>query len=256
MPEREPQIPERIDLHERGGLTPAHWQEVIKRLPPWRNLAGTTGRTDTKLYEYAWNVIEGEFAGTQGHHQEYLGSRHWSNVLSLFKQVEVRIPRKIGILTLPLLTEVDFLATERASEVRNYASIEKTASYTLNDHIYNLKLSSDIFGFQWWNYYEPYIYSTDAYYIDKYSDHRLPSGRPSAIWLKSNKERINDENELLRVWLLTKEDTKNFKDPLRTDPHALERILRDIPVEVLNERLRAVLDELSIKFQLVGGWEK
>src|SRR3989344_2348763 len=127
MPERELQISEKVNLHERGGLTPAHWQGVVKRLPSWLR--------NRELRVYAQKVIEGEFDGTQDHHQEYLGSRHWFDVLRLFEQVEVRTPRKIGILTLPLLTEVDFLATERAREVRNYASIEKTASYTLNDHI-------------------------------------------------------------------------------------------------------------------------
>lgn len=256
MSERKPQTSEQVNIHERGSLTPAHWQEVIKRLPPWRNFAGATGLSETKLYVYAWNVIEGEFAGTQDHHQEYLGSRHWSNVLAIFEQVEVRTPRKIGIFTLPLLTEVDLLATERAKEVKNYASLEKNARYTLNDYVFGLHLGV-LCPYNWWDYYEPHIYSTDAYYIDEYSDSRLTSGRPSEIWLKSNKERIDDENELLRIWLLTKEEVKNLKDPLRTSPQALEIILRDrIPVEVLNQRLRAVLDELGMKFQSVGGWEK
>lgn len=77
MPEREAQTSERVNLDERGGLTPAHWQHVINRIG-WRK-----GEISAKIVNYGQKVISGEFPDAGYHHGRFLGQRHWKEIANL-----------------------------------------------------------------------------------------------------------------------------------------------------------------------------
>ncbi len=102
---------ETTNIHERGGLTQAHWQEAIKWLREWdmrstaKNLAqnlkrshygnrkkrneyvesiyGREGRetvTSNEIIAYSQKVINGEFPDNGFHHRRYLGKLHWGQI--------------------------------------------------------------------------------------------------------------------------------------------------------------------------------
>lgn len=137
-PER--QIPEEIAyLVERGGLTQAHWEEVVKRArkskfePPYYF---PSDRVDQTFIKYGVAVIEGRLPDTGDVHKEYLGRRHWSYIGGLSTEDRVVDRRIFGIFPV-----YKFVSNRVADQARAYAEFEKENSYTLDDYFY-LRLGS------------------------------------------------------------------------------------------------------------------
>lgn len=125
MQERETQAPEQVNLHERGGLTPEYWQEVISRV------ARNKGEIPEKVVAYGRKVLSGEFPDSGFHHREFLGRKHWEIIKGLPVRNSIKVPRSFPLLP-PKSVEVD---NPIMVETVAFARAEARNSYTLSDYI-------------------------------------------------------------------------------------------------------------------------
>lgn len=125
MTEFEPRAPRGENLLERGGLTPAHWEEVLQRI------GKNKGEVKIKVFAYAHGVISGEFPDTGFHHHKYLGQRHWNVIANLDVTDKVKTPRKF-----PPWSKTSFVGNELAQQIHAYASEQQETVYTVNDFVY------------------------------------------------------------------------------------------------------------------------
>jgi len=259
--EREPKTQERIDLHERGGLTPAHWQEAIKRVgkPDYRAF-GKQGYDETtaKIVAYATKVISGEFPDSGFHHRRFLGQTHWIVLSGIETKDKLDTNRKIAFIDIPFLIKTDFVENQLAAEVRKYAGLEKSFMCTLDDYLYVNTPAAHQYMYDqlnkiWCSIYheEIVVPATPGGYLpatssdwSRYDEHTDTVKRFS---------KLTNANSILNLYLLTEEEVH---DPLHTSPEEFESILRRTPVEVLNKRLRENLGEKAQNYQSIGGWEK
>lgn len=250
MPERELQTSEQVNLHERGGLTPAHWQEVIKRIRDSRDAIAQ------KVMTYAQKVISGEFPDSGFHHRSFLGRRHWRVLSQIKTKDKLETHGKIAFLEIPFLIRTEFVDNQLASEITKYADLEKNLHYTLDDYF-----NSEPFGKYMFDRLNRIWHSLYSYeeVVPATPGGNLPA--TSSDWSRYDEHtetftgslKLINENPILNLFLLTKDEVQ---DPLHTPPQELEQILRGISVEILNGRLRAYLNRQAEQYQLVGGWEK
>ena len=261
MPEREPQTSEKVNLYERGGLTPAHWQKVIKRVckPDYRRF-GKPGYDETtaKIVAYATKVISGEFPDSGFHHGRFLGQRHWIVLSGIKTKDKLDTHRKIAFIDIPFLIKTDFVENQLAEEIREYADLEKGFKYTLDDYLYVNTPAAHQYMYDRLNkiwcsidYEEIVVPATPGGYLpatssdwSRYDEHTETVKRVS---------KLTNANPILNLYLLTQDEVD---DPLHTSPEEFESILRGVPVGILNERLKGCLGEEAQNHQSVGGWEK
>ena len=261
MPEREDRTLEQVNLYERGGLTPAHWQEVIKLIRKTgepcdemdvmirygrRLITGKPiveepqDEQSKKVVAYARKVISGEYSDHDFHHRQYLGCRIWNFISVLAARDRTKRPRIL--LPWPRTEQTD---NQLVEEIDQYATAEQKGIFNLDD------------------YFDVYLVRQGIVTLNYGQEHLRWS---IGVWkLFENvseegeypyyEERGNaDEGSLLNKWLLTKSEVI---DPIHTSPEELYQIVRDeVPVEVLKERLRQHLDSQQRKIQLIGNWEK
>lgn len=120
MVEQRPHIPEAADLHEHDGLTPAHWEEVLKRT------AGLKDPITKKIRAFAEKIVDGEDLDPK----RFLGRRHWQSIAGL-DPGKVREQRnlRLGYRT------VSVKSSEHADQVREHARKAADLSFTLNDYL-------------------------------------------------------------------------------------------------------------------------
>lgn len=231
-------------LQERGGLTPVHWEEVVRRTPkPSMQIAPDKYPLWAKIVAYGQKVIDGEFPDTNNHHRMYLGQRHWRLILQLNPRDEVKKSR-----IFPPWSKTELVTSKFAELVRQYAAFEYSATYTLNDHIASIGSKGD--HETWYRYDLP-----EGYWVRVREVVREPT--PGG-WLPATSHDWSrydggtdivtiraDEIEILNLWLSTKEESQ---DPLHTSPTILTDRLRELAVlkpDEIRERLRVRTPHLS-----------
>ena len=111
------------NIHERHGLTHAHWADIINRLGEPQD------EISQKLVDYGRKVVDGEFLDNGFHHRQYLGQRHWELVAHLYSNYQnVLLPRKAFLWRKAVYPNM-------GNELADYALFERNATYTLNDYI-------------------------------------------------------------------------------------------------------------------------
>lgn len=220
MQERETQAPEQVHLHERGGLTPAHWQEVLDLLAIYDN------PTRAKITHYGQAVINGEVEDHNFNHRNYLGHRHWDEIASSLRHQKNTSPI--------------------AKEVEIYAILERSVSFSLDDFFdrhkrrYGVGVSykRDIGSIR----REDLVWSNNTWrlqvektYYPPYDPDCDPGPAPDPVLSKKEKSKRAATQTLLHHWLLNK---KEVHDPLHTSPEQLLALLRNqIPPDLLLTRV-------------------
>lgn len=245
MQERRLQTQEVADLHEQGGLTLSHWQEVVERIGEPKN------KTEQKLIYYAQKVISGDFPDSGSYHREYLGRRHWQRLSFINTKDKIKTPRKV-----PPWPKISYIVNPIVEEIKSYAEAETKAVYSLDDYFNSEpfgKYMFDRLNRIWCSLYsyEEVVPATPGGYLPATSSDWSRYDEHTETFTGSLK--LIDENPILNLFLLTKDEVQ---DPLHTPPQELEQILRSISAEILNGRLRAYLNKQAEQYQLVGGWEK
>ena len=247
MVELQPHPTERIDVLERGGLTPEHWSYILTTLG--------TAVLDDKLIKYAEAVVRGDKEDIGFAHRDYLGHRHWDGIeFHLIRLDHSKRSAESAVVH---------------QEVLAYASPESLAYYSLSDYY-----------FQWYSrhflagklrYYEGKPTPQANYQFRELTWNgqkeewrnsltrlmvRTPGNTTSVVsnitGLFSKRATVTT---LLDEWLLTPQEVPN---PLKTSPEGLFSIVRNIDEEELMKRLRSRLAQGNPK-QIpthIGGWEK
>ena len=240
MPEREPQTSERVNIHERGGLTPEHWQEIMKRIG-WRK-----GEIGAKIVNYGQMVVSGEFPQGNYHHCMYLGRRHW---VLISKKTEIKNTTVTKLLP---RTNRNNIRIQLANEAYDFATSEIRRTYTLNDYIQRLGARiSTVWGMIEWSN------------ADKVWEAYINLSRNQAIrqlLLGRYREGPVSPKLLLGEWLLSENECS---DPQHTEPGILlEKLLlvaAQNPREIQN-RLKNRLNSLTVsplfRSQTIGLLEK
>jgi len=239
-PEREPQVSEKVNIHERGGLTPTHWQEVVKRIAQgqWR-----LGETSAKIVAYAQKVISGEFPDSGFYHRRFLGHRHWRYIAILDTRYKVKTPRRF-----PPWPKTTWIKNDLPQEIREFARSEQRKTYTLNDYIDDLPEKVSVDSKRSSEYEE----SRDFVWDLKKGrwETRIYSARLARSYNEYDETSITfedsvDINLLLSYFLLTKEEVPN---PKHTSPEDMKQILKNAfrsnPVKIQNS-----LREISQTFR-------
>lgn len=119
-------------LLERGGLTPTHWEEVLRRD---RSENGIGYNLDPRTHRYIQAVIKGEIPDSGFCHRDYLGRRNWEEFRQKMDQNDrVTVPRKLGFIPLPSKTvKAD---NPLMVEAKEFAVHEAERSFTLDDYIF------------------------------------------------------------------------------------------------------------------------
>lgn len=123
MPEREPQTSEQVNLHERGGLTPEHWQFLSK-----------IKFKDNKINRFASALNRGVINGDIETHRQYLGQRHWREISNT---AEIKLNSALYILVRKIWPD-DYVTTR---QVKGFASREANSYLTLDDFILSRRLN-------------------------------------------------------------------------------------------------------------------
>ena len=217
---------ETTPLHERGGLTPKHWEEVV-------TLREALGFNGEKIVAYAQKVISGEFPDRGFHHRMYLGQRHWKLLAGQNRFKENVIKRDYSIrkpFTLPLTRiEIVDLASDTFKEAREYARFEAGKSYTLNDYLPTINNSGWI-GSEW-------VLSGESYGWK----HGTPIGFPDYT------ETINYDNPPESILSRNLLSFAEVPDPVHTSPETLKAKLLEIVASspsLIIDRLKARIPEL------------
>ncbi len=224
-------------LQERGGLTSAHWEEIIRRIYDPKNPVGA------KIVAYGQKVIAGEFPDTNNHHRMYLGQRHWERIVHISPTDKVKKSR-----IFPPWPKTVLIYSELAERARKYADFERSATYTLDDYIASIGSKGD--RETWCEYDLPkgnWVRVTEIIRPPTPGGW-LPATSPNWSYYDGGTDIIIDstnEEEILNLWLLTKEETR---DPLHTSPTILSEQLREIALrkpDDIRERLKAKTPSLA-----------
>ena len=121
-------------LYEQGGLTPAHWREVLDRLIDQRRKQhdDILGRAEL----YATAVISGVLPSTDFHHRSYLGRRSWQLVAGLQITDKYRLPTVMHLVPSRVLPKNPIML-----EIVNFAKKEYDSSFTLEDYLHYYRLT-------------------------------------------------------------------------------------------------------------------
>lgn len=120
-------------LLERGGLTLTHWEEVVNELITYPH-RHTPVNVRGKILAYANKVISGEFPDTGNYHREFLGRRHWWEIMgSGLRRIEW-IERRL-IFFRKTMFSFAYKSTELTQQLHQYVGHEITNNYTFNDYI-------------------------------------------------------------------------------------------------------------------------
>ena len=255
MKEFTPQTSEEINLHERGGLTPAHWQEVIRMIGKRSLDAGYEkslyerfkrsikdeytnphNPIPSKIIAYANKVISGEFPDTGFHHRQYLGRRHWKGISSLDTTDIVKEPRRF-----PPWPKVSQVTNQEAHVAKLFAMSEMSTTFTLNDYTYVLitkLMTTDLPQFyitkdgEYMDSHDKIFWSRDSWMISYSYDDRDPDPpvRPG----------IADEASLSYIWLMNSQEAEG--DMVHLSPEELSNRLIALgkkEPELVQNRFRA-----------------
>lgn len=250
---------ELFPLHEQGGLTPKHWQEVISRV------GRSKGEVPEKIVAYARKVISGEFLDSGFHHRGFLGRRHWCFIVDLDVADMIREPRKILFLLPDRITTV---ANPIMLEVQEFAKQESQTCYTLDDFLLKDRSWPNVSEYrnvdEWPDEYKllssgvwknkrrvPYIHE-EWTKMDHDSGHYFPAadGKLVTIYSYMGEDRELDSSSFFNRWLLSQDeisfDSEEF--PKRVSGQSLRQQLIQFaesnPVEI-RERLKTATSELS-----------
>ncbi len=264
MPEREPQISEKVNIHERGGLTPAHWQEVVKRLGEPKD------ETSEKIVAYAQKVISGEFPDTGFHYKEYLGRRHLSvlerKVIVRTRGLNVLVTRMLNSSKLALLRDIENFSKASFFKYETFNDIvgvrqEPFSIHAVND-IHHLKWSEKDKTWHLIVEEAEYVYDSDRKRIQegwiifpdppmRYEYRDIGSAVNTS---NPDKDRPAIESALLKCYFLEKDE---LDDPIHTSPSQLVEILKTkVPDEVLKERIKNYRERMRMPLTNISGWEK
>jgi len=119
-------------IHERGGLGPSGWEEVLRNIPQQND------PISTRLRGYGDAAISGKIQDRNFEHRQYLGRRHWKRIEDIFNGPYFIPTVKQGLL---------WRKTQEPgikNEISDYALLESRASFTLNDYASNLNKSVPI----------------------------------------------------------------------------------------------------------------
>jgi len=219
MLEREPQNSERINIHERGGLTSEHWNEIVHAVLRERFPNSNQIRQD--ITNYGMSVINGEIKDKNFNHRLFpLGARHWH-----------LITRALRFRSRGLNSPLRFINRDRTvvtQEALIYSELESKYSYSLDDFLADR--SSHSF-FLVWDEGDHYWHSLDAvatgtqtykgsdssgneYYEDDYSYEDLGT--------KADIKKFGVD--ILEPWLLTFSEVGN---PIEKSLDELEITLKE-----------------------------
>src|SRR3989344_2684632 len=118
MAEREYQNPETVNIHERGGLTQAHWEVVL-------NTFKEQGRAPW-IVQYAQAAIDGRILDTNYELRNFLGANVWAGLEDHLGSYHYQNRDRQDIPDVLLKVEETML----------YAFLEKQFSQTLSDFLY------------------------------------------------------------------------------------------------------------------------
>src|SRR3989344_6079201 len=215
MLEREPVNSERINIREQSGLTTQHW-EILSRV--------TTKKS--KVSEFAKAVVDGHIDSSNLSHREYLGSRHWIEVMKRLK------PFKKGVSHF-LVRKLIPTKYQLIQELEVFADKERSLSYTLNDYIYDdlgKSMRRDYIEIAWNNYSK--VWETFIHFTEKFK-----------IIGKIYREGPTDKNDLYSSWLLSDDECSDIQ---HTSPDNLNKILL--------EQARQNPDLIQNRFKNNHGW--
>jgi len=234
MTERELHNSERINIHEQGGLTTQHW-EILSRV--------TTKKS--KAREFAKAVLNGCIDPSNFRHREYLGSRHWIEVVKSLK------PFKKGVNHF-LVRKLNPAKYQLVQELEVFADKERSLSYTLDDYIARLGLNINvIWGTLKWSKMDK-IWETYFQFAKI-----TKSGKARYRWYR---EGPTPPDVILNSWLLSENECL---DPKHTAPDILlEKLLlvaaqnpREVQIRLKNRLHLSTISPL-FGFQTVGLLEK
>ena len=204
-----PSAQETSPLHEQGGITPDHWQEVLRTLP----------NGDTKIAQYAQAVIAGRIDDRGYTHREYLGERHW-------KEIRTLNTSKVPSSRLNL-------------EIAAYSLLEEMVGLTLDDHYYYQR-ARDKFLYKVNNEKSLKWMGGKGAWRDYYRQIGQEETDKTGIF-KGKIKRL-----LLYEWLLAEGEVE---DPLHKSPEELHRFAREKVTEhTLKERLRDYQGERGLSY--------
>ena len=215
MPETEPQSSEGLKLQEQGGLTTQHWA-ILARVTPKKS----------KAREFANAVLDGRIDSSNFSHREYLGSRHWIEVMKRLK------PFKKGVSHF-LVRKLIPTKYQLIQELEVFADKERSLSYTLNDYIYDdlgKSMRRDYIEIAWNNYSK--VWETFIHFTEKFK-----------IIGKIYREGPTDKNDLFSSWLLSDDECSDIQ---HTSPDNLNKILL--------EQARQNPDLIQNRFKNNHGW--
>lgn len=240
--EQRSSTPDIAFLLERGGLTPAHWEQVI------RTIGRPKDPIAAKIVAYGQNVITGDYPDTGNHHRAYLGQRHWVRIVRLNTLDRHVTHRWLWLsITKPVLNPT-------AREASVYADSEMDSTYTLDDHI-NSSCRDSIT-----DYHAPHIldirwalehqkWEVESYRIESYPNPHNPpyewnTGPETSISVRvplllTEEDLARAQSLLWETWLLTESEVI---DPFHTSPTILTERLREAAVlkpDEIKERLKA-----------------
>lgn len=257
MTERfQPKNPEESSIQpllERGGLTPAHWEEVVRMIGKGRldeqyekSLIGRTAINEKldqytnpnnpipeKIIAYAQKVMSGEFPDNGFHHRQYLGRRHWEGILRLDATDIIKIPRRLPPWPKTIKTEND-----RDKQSVRYSANEYSRTLTLNDYIdyleKNLIPISYGYGGKFSSYYK-WSQNEDSWRYIQFDEVDDRS--------RNDCDSIADTNSILGYWLMNPDEFSGgiVRMQSKVLGERLVTLAKERP-ELIKERLRSVLN--------------
>lgn len=254
MVEFGPKPSEYSSPHEGEGLSLAHWELLAK-----------TRFKDPKVNRFAQAVLSGKIDGSRNTYSQYLGKRHWSEIVSKMQGMSKGLPGRIRRSIKPELMPV-------FEEISNIASLESKKRYSLNDYFSGLgnsfskgfspslaqQAADDSVGIWPHNTFLPSSSETVSW-------HSLSGGwsgkdaTPRSqdigghIFVAIQVEELSEWRVVgfvLDKWLLPKELFDNLSKVIKLSPKELTKIARTIIPELLIEKLK------ERGYQNIRGWEK
>lgn len=232
MPEWEPQTPEKVNIHERGGLTPAHWTEIFNLLSKnYRNLRSKDQKLAKDIFGYAKSVVAGKIIDKDFQNRNSLDARHWSMVESEFclespfmarsLRQHVLLERSDGPV-LKLHQEIYLFAICESLHSVNFDALINKITNHCKDNFITIDLPSEKQGdvgysLRWSN-------DDQAWHRIKYELTRHTYGASSET---TDLGEVSEEYDksIHDHWLLTPNEVSN---PIHTSPQNLVVSLREL----------------------------
>jgi len=246
----------RQEIHE-AGLSMEHLQEILK----------LGNRISPKILGYSQAVIEGKISDVEFQHREYLGNRHWDELLNKLSSKAPTTPLEREIAAYAYEERYErFTLDDYFDQIIFWTKVE-VSRFERGRHIPDDIRSLTYSGDQWFNQLETskpdYAAGpVDPFGADDWGRWRtdIKDKQPPNAW---------DLKLVSNRWLLEPEDVD---DLIHTSPEQLVHIARNrISVDVLTTRLRDYLDRTEIDWQKpwyiiliprgskvrkIRGWEK